>query len=275
MQNQIFTRSSRTSPPKTAHAEHKNTSPSFTRPNQQTTTQPPNPNQTHKQTNHQPPPQAFHWFATSPTLHSLHRTLQTHGALGLIWNVETYNSPASSTPPTTWEKTLQAHTLTFEDSQQRFRNDKWRQVFLDQVSHSPLKLLVAGDGPLFSMPLGEETEVWTVWLTRDELWDRYRTLGQVAVLEGEALEVSFLLFLLSCLFLLVCFGVLIFGFLLLACRRLARSLTMLSVARMWRRMRRGRWLFMGLLMLSGRLRSRQRARMRCLRFRGRRLEEIQ
>jgi hypothetical protein len=53
-----------------------------------------------------------------------------------------------------------------------------------------LKLLIAGDGPLFAMPLGEETEEWTVWLTREELWDRYRTLGQVAVLEGEGLEVS-------------------------------------------------------------------------------------
>lgn len=39
------------------------------------------------------------------------------------------------------------------------------------------------------MPLGEETEEWTVWLTRGELWDRYRTLGQIAVLEGEGLEV--------------------------------------------------------------------------------------
>ena len=135
-------------------------------------------------------PQAFHWFATTPTLHSLHRTLQPHGALGLIWNIESYNSPASSKPPTTWEKTLQTHTLGFDDSQQRFRNEKWRDVFLNQVSHSPLKLLIAGDGPLFSMPLGEEKEEWTVWVTREGLWERYRTLGQVAVLEGEGLEVS-------------------------------------------------------------------------------------
>jgi hypothetical protein len=42
------------------------------------------------------------------------------------------------------------------------------------------------------MPLGEEREEWTVWLTRERLWERYRTLGQIAVLEGEGLEVSFL-----------------------------------------------------------------------------------
>jgi hypothetical protein len=40
------------------------------------------------------------------------------------------------------------------------------------------------------MPLGEEREEWTVWVTREGLWERYRTLGQVAVLEGEELEVS-------------------------------------------------------------------------------------
>jgi hypothetical protein len=51
-------------------------------------------------------------------------------------------------------------------------------------------LLIAGDGPLFSMPLGEEREEWTVWVAREGLWERYRTLGQVAVLEGEGLEVS-------------------------------------------------------------------------------------
>jgi hypothetical protein len=150
----------------------------------------PNPE---SQTNTLPPTQAFHWFATSATLHSLHRTLQAHGALGLIWNIESYNAPASSKPSTTWEKTLQTHTLGFDDSQQRFRNEKWRDVFLNQVSSSPLKLLIAGDGPLFSMPLGEEREEWTVWLTREQLWERYRTLGQVAVLEGEELEVGLFL----------------------------------------------------------------------------------
>ena len=41
------------------------------------------------------------------------------------------------------------------------------------------------------MPLGENQEKWTVWLTREKVWERYKTLGQVAVLEGEELEVSF------------------------------------------------------------------------------------
>lgn len=41
------------------------------------------------------------------------------------------------------------------------------------------------------MPLGENREEWTVWLGKEAVWDRYRTLGQVAMLEGEELAVSF------------------------------------------------------------------------------------
>jgi hypothetical protein len=53
-------------------------------------------------------------------------------------------------------------------------------------------VIVAADDPLFSMPLGVNEEAWTVWLSREKVWERYRTLGQVAVLEGGELEVSFL-----------------------------------------------------------------------------------
>lgn len=49
------------------------------------------------------------------------------------------------------------------------------------------------------MPLGENEEVWDVRLTGQGVWERYRTLGQVAVLEGEELEVSIAF---SCFFLL-------------------------------------------------------------------------
>jgi hypothetical protein len=52
-------------------------------------------------------------------------------------------------------------------------------------------VIVAADDPLFSMPLGVNEEAWTVWLSREKVWERYRTLGQVAVLEGGELEVSF------------------------------------------------------------------------------------
>lgn len=63
-------------------------------------------------------------------------------------------------------------------------------MFEDQVSRSLLNVIVAADDPLFSMPLGCNEEAWTVWLSREKVWERYRTLGQVAVLEGGELEVS-------------------------------------------------------------------------------------
>ena len=44
--------------------------------------------------------------------------------------------------------------------------------------------------PLFSLPLSEEIFRWTAWLTKDDLWERYHTLSQIAVLEGEDLKVS-------------------------------------------------------------------------------------
>jgi len=37
--------------------------------------------------------------------------------------------------------------------------------------------------------LAEDEEEWTVWLEKEELWKRYRTLSHVAVLEGEGLQV--------------------------------------------------------------------------------------
>lgn len=60
------------------------------------------------------------------------------------------------------------------------------------MSRSPLNYVIAGgEEPLFSMPLGEDVRGWEVPLAREGVWKRWRTLGQVAVLEGEELEVSF------------------------------------------------------------------------------------
>jgi len=42
--------------------------------------------------------------------------------------------------------------------------------------------------PKFSLPLGEENVKWTVWLSDEGVWDRYSTLSQIAVLQGERRE---------------------------------------------------------------------------------------
>jgi hypothetical protein len=177
----------------------------------------------------------------------------------------------NSQQPTAWERTLQTHTLNFpSDNQPRFRHEQWRKVFENQVSKSLLNAFIAADDPLFSMPLGENMEEWKVWLSREGVWERYRTLGQVAVLEGEELEVC-------CFSVTTSFGSDRFCLFMRAlvlltfslCRKLARSSTMLSMVMMWRRMKRVRSLCMGLRTLTGLLRSLRRGRRRFLRLLGR------
>jgi hypothetical protein len=114
------------------------------------------------------------------------------------------------------------------------------------------------------MPLGENKEEWKVWLSREGVWERYRTLGQVAILEGEELEVCFFS-------VFTIFPALVVGELLTIPlrRKLARSLTMLLMVMMWKRMKRVKWLCMGLRTLTGLLRSLRRGRRRCLRLLGR------
>jgi hypothetical protein len=75
------------------------------------------------------------------------------------------------------------------NDQPRFRNGKWRDVFEDQVKSTPFTITTQAD-PLFSLPLGEDQIKWTVWLSEENLWKRFRTLSQLAVLEGHALDVS-------------------------------------------------------------------------------------
>ena len=51
-----------------------------------------------------------------------------------------------------------------------------------------IKNTLSDDLPDFSLPIGEETEKWTIWLSDEALWSRFNTLSQVAVLKGEERE---------------------------------------------------------------------------------------
>jgi hypothetical protein len=62
------------------------------------------------------------------------------------------------------------------DGQPRFRDYEWMKVF-DKGT------------PLFSTPVADDKTTWTVWLDREGVWDRMRTLSHVAMLEGEAKDV--------------------------------------------------------------------------------------
>jgi hypothetical protein len=89
---------------------------------------------------------------------------------------------------TDWESAVRDLTWTFDDNRPRFRHEKWRKCFDEQLAHSPFSLTSAD--PIFSLPLGEGSVKFETWLSRDDIWKRYRTLSQIAVLEGETLEVG-------------------------------------------------------------------------------------
>lgn len=67
-------------------------------------------------------------------------------------------------------------------------------MFEKQTKHNPLQILkdsLTSDFPRFSLPLGEDSVEWTVWLTEEALWARINTLSQVAVLKGEQKDAAY------------------------------------------------------------------------------------
>lgn len=68
---------------------------------------------------------------------------------------------------------------SFDDHSPRFRHEKWRKVFEDQLESST---------PFFKVPLAEDSVDFETWLSKDAVWSRLRTLSQLAILEGEGLE---------------------------------------------------------------------------------------
>lgn len=101
------------------------------------------------------------------------------------------NKPKHWEASTPWEQSL--NELVFglgTDGQPRFRDFVWRDVFDRQLDPNPLRAVaeVVLEGgrkmPRFSVPVGEEKVPFTVWLTPEAVWNRLRTLSQVAVLGG-------------------------------------------------------------------------------------------
>ncbi|KAB5580778.1 S-adenosyl-L-methionine-dependent methyltransferase [Coniochaeta sp. 2T2.1] len=142
--------------------------------------------------------QSFHWFATDEALKEIHRVLAPNAVLGMIWNIEEYNKPKSWPSVTSWGKKLNDWIWSIStDGLPRFRDEAWQSVFEKQTKHNPIQILrdsLSADFPKFSLPLGEETIKWTVWLSEDALWARINTLSQVAVLQGPGKEEAYMTF---------------------------------------------------------------------------------
>lgn len=64
-------------------------------------------------------------------------------------------------------------------------------MFEKQLPGNPFQVLkntLTDHLPRFSLPIGEGTEKWTVWLSEDALWSRLNTLSQIAVLKDQERE---------------------------------------------------------------------------------------
>ncbi|KAI1105527.1 S-adenosyl-L-methionine-dependent methyltransferase [Jackrogersella minutella] len=136
--------------------------------------------------------QAFHWFATPESLKEIHRVLKPGAVFGAIWNVEDYNKPQSWPATTKWEQKLNDFISSLDDGLPRFRHQKWKEVFDQQLPATPFQALkdtFTNRLPRFSLPLGEDSVKWTVWLTEEALSLRLKTLSQIAVLKGGEREV--------------------------------------------------------------------------------------
>lgn len=90
---------------------------------------------------------------------------------------------------TSWEARLKDILWSYDDGKPRFRHERWRNVFDEQIRSGPLSITLTAN-PLFALPLGEHRHRWTVWLTREAIWNRFRTQSQIAVLPDEESRVS-------------------------------------------------------------------------------------
>lgn len=85
------------------------------------------------------------------------------------------NSPRDYPATTKWEQKLKSIIAANEDGHPRFRQMAWKQVFDNQHDTTALQNLkdtFTDHMATFSLPLGEESVKWTVWLTDEAVWSR-------------------------------------------------------------------------------------------------------
>ena len=126
--------------------------------------------------------QAFHWMSNMKALKEIHRVLKPTAVLGMIWNIEDWNSPKDRDIHGGWESTMREVMFSLEDGHPRFRDMQWKKVFDEQGSSNPLMLHFSD--PLFSLPVGEDSVDFERWLSKEDIWKTFTTHSQIANLDS-------------------------------------------------------------------------------------------
>lgn len=88
------------------------------------------------------------------------------------------NATRDETPSSHWETVVKDIIWNeLDDSLPRFRHNAWRQVFTETGQ------------TLFEAPVQETSVDNNYFASRQQIWERLRTLSQFSVLEGEKLAV--------------------------------------------------------------------------------------
>jgi hypothetical protein len=97
------------------------------------------------------------------------------------------NAPKDWPARSKWQQMLKDIIHLHEDGRPRFRHMQWKQVFEKQQESNPLQALkdtFTHNLPQFSLPLGEESVEWVIYLSDEAIWSRYSTLSQISNLKG-------------------------------------------------------------------------------------------
>lgn len=100
-------------------------------------------------------------FADAQSLREIHRVLKPKGGLGLIWNMEDYNSPFSLQVQTKREEQLHEVVWALDDGHPRFKSELWQFAFENSATEG-----------LFCLPLNLKTWSQTQHIDAVEIENR-------------------------------------------------------------------------------------------------------
>ena len=97
------------------------------------------------------------------------------------------NSGRTWKSTTIWEDKLKEIIRLNDVEDARAGHKKWQDLF-ERPSKAPGYPKGAAQS-LFSVPVENSMILWTVWMSKNDIWNRYKTLSQIASLDAKGQEV--------------------------------------------------------------------------------------